>query len=88
MRLRKPLKPYSRSLHASVNTWGMEDRFALIGMLPCFWITCNGERVDLRGMGFSKPYYLGYPGSLLEMLRQADDREAGIRSILEGWETL
>lgn len=75
MKPKTPLLPYTRELHTGSTQWGY--RFGgLLGHRA--WITCNKQRVDLRPMGFPKPYLIlpgGGGGTLIFMLHLLRRRE-------------
>lgn len=80
---RPPLIPYSYDLHTGNNVWGIQGKgwSLLTGPVPCFWITCNGQRVDLRPIGFPRAYYVGDPTCYLETLHRNEATSRAARRL-------
>ena len=68
---RKPALLYSRARHTGDNTWDAEPRFSLLPGIPTYWITCNGERVDLSPL-LGRAHYTGDPDRFIEGRRLAE----------------
>lgn len=65
---------YTDSLHTGRNKWSHEFQTRLLSAAR-IWITCNGERVDMRTMGFPHAYLTSVPAALT-VLDTMDAREA------------
>jgi hypothetical protein len=68
---RKPALLYSRALHTGSNDWDVEPRFGILGGIPTYWITRNGERVDMTPL-LGRAYYTGDPDLFITSQEMAE----------------
>jgi hypothetical protein len=66
---------YTTDLHTGTNTWDIEAEGVVS---PKLWITCNGERVDMRSMTYRDAHFTSNLGAMttLALLRNREHTAA------------
>jgi hypothetical protein len=72
---RQPLLPYTFDLHTGSSGWTLEKR--PWSLYPSSWVLCNGQRLDMRTVGYPRPY-MDTSAAVL-FLRLMDERERRVR---------